>query len=152
MLPCIKVCRLEWKKAFLYASILRANHFAGSLKSQMTGLTTHVLDTANGCPAANVRLELYACASATERSLIKQTMTNHDGRCDAPLLTVDEMRTGIWELVFHVADYFRQANTPLSEPPFLDVITLRFAIADMTAHYHVPLLVSPWSYSTYRGS
>lgn len=118
----------------------------------MTGLTTHILDTANGCPAANVKVELYACPATGERTLVKQIFTNADGRSDSPLLSADEMQVGTWELVFHIADYFRQANTPLSEPPFLDVIPLRFAIADTAAHYHVPLLVSPWSYSTYRGS
>lgn len=118
----------------------------------MTGLTTHVLDTANGCPAVGVELALYACPENAPRILMKQAFTNADGRCDSPLLSADEMQTGIWELVFHTADYFQQRNTPLDAPPFLDVITLRFGIADTRAHYHVPLLVSPWSYSTYRGS
>jgi 5-hydroxyisourate hydrolase len=118
----------------------------------MTGLTTHILDTAHGCPAANVTLELYACPAGGERQRIKQLVSNADGRCDTPLLNADELKTGIWELVFHTAAYFRAQGAVLSEPPFLDVITLRFAIADTTVHYHVPLLVSPWSYSTYRGS
>lgn len=118
----------------------------------MTGLTTHILDTANGCPAAQVKLMLYACPASGEKQLIKEAISNRDGRCDTPLLTANEMQLGTWELVFHTADYFRQMNTAQSEPPFLDVITLRFSIADITAHYHVPLLVSPWSYSTYRGS
>lgn len=118
----------------------------------MTGLTTHILDTANGCPAAAVKLALYACPAAGARTLVKQATTNADGRTDAPLLDAVGMQAGVWELEFHIADYFRQANTPLDEPPFLDVITLRFGIADTTAHYHVPLLVSPRSYSTYRGS
>lgn len=118
----------------------------------MTGLTTHVLDTANGCPAAGVKLALYACPENAARILMKQACTNADGRCDSPLLSADEMQPGIWELVFHTADYFQQHHTPLDNPPFLDVITLRFGIADTSAHYHVPLLVSPWSYSTYRGS
>ena len=118
----------------------------------MTGLTTHVLDTANGCPAAGVKLSLYACPENGERSLVKQAFTNADGRCDSPLLSATDMLAGVWELVFHTADYFRQRNTALDDPPFLDVITLRFGIADTSAHYHVPLLVSPWSYSTYRGS
>ena len=118
----------------------------------MTGLTTHILDTASGCPAAKVKLALYACPPSGERQQVKQFVTNADGRTDTPLLAAEEMQLGVWELVFHMADYFQQTPTPLSDPPFLDVITLRFAIADTTAHYHVPLLVSPWSYSTYRGS
>lgn len=118
----------------------------------MGKLTTHILDTANGCPAANVTIELYALQDNGQRHLVKIVHTNADGRCDAPLLEGSAMNIGTWELVFYSADYFKTKGTALSDPPFLDVIPLRFTIADTNAHYHVPLLVSPWSYSTYRGS
>lgn len=114
-------------------------------------LTTHVLDTARGLPAAGMTIELYAVEDAT-RVLVKTVRANADGRCDDPLLRADEFRPGVWELVFHVADYFSALGFELPAPPFLDQVTLRFGIADADAHYHVPLLVSPWSYSTYRGS
>ncbi|MEZ5448700.1 MAG: hydroxyisourate hydrolase [Thiolinea sp.] len=117
----------------------------------MGKLTTHVLDTANGCPAQGIRIELYAWHDGTAR-LLKTMETNADGRCDSPLLDDSDIATGGYELIFHIADYFRNRGTPLSDPPFLNTIPIRFAIADTTAHYHVPLLVSPWSYSTYRGS
>lgn len=118
----------------------------------MGKLTTHILDTANGCPAAGVRLALYAYHADGSRTLIKETLTNADGRCDAPLLDADAMQVGNWELVFQLGDYFRAKGIVMHEPAFLDVIPLRFGIADPAAHYHVPLLASPWSYSTYRGS
>lgn len=117
----------------------------------MGKLTTHILDTANGCPASQVNIELYRYHD-NQRTLIKQTTTNHDGRCDEPLLDDNTIQTGTWELVFHMAEYFIGKGTALSDPPFLDIIPLRFNIADTSAHYHVPLLASPWSYSTYRGS
>ena len=117
----------------------------------MGKLTTHVLDTANGRPGAGVKVELYALAGDTRR-LLKTTVTNHDGRCDAPLLADDAFVTGEYELVFHAGDYFAAAGAQLPQPPFVDRVVLRFGIADAGSHYHVPLLVSPWSYSTYRGS
>ena len=85
-------------------------------------------------------------------TLIKQTVTNDDGRCDAPVLTEDEINVAIWELVFETASYFQSKGNTLAEPAFLDIVPIRFAIADVSAHYHVPLLISPWSYSTYRGT
>ncbi len=115
-------------------------------------LTTHILDTANGCPAAGVAVALYRLADDGTRTLIRQTTTNQDGRCDTPLLAGEAMQVGQWELVFRMAAYFAARGDAQSDPPFLDVIPLRFAIADPAAHYHVPLLASPWSYSTYRGS
>ena len=117
----------------------------------MGKLTTHVLDTANGRPGAGVKVELYALAGDTRR-LLKTAVTNHDGRCDAPLLADDAFATGEYELVFHAGDYFAAAGAQLPQPPFVDRVVLRFGIADAGSHYHVPLLVSPWSYSTYRGS
>ncbi|MBN9063884.1 MAG: hydroxyisourate hydrolase [Rhizobiales bacterium 65-9] len=118
----------------------------------MGRLTTHVLDTAAGGPAANLWIELFRIGPSGERELIKGVRTNADGRADEPLLAGDEFREGAYELAFHVADHFRAAGAALSHPPFLDVIPVRFHIADASGHYHVPLLVSPWSYSTYRGS
>jgi 5-hydroxyisourate hydrolase len=111
-------------------------------------LTTHVLDTARGRPAAGVRVELYAATGA--RRLLAASVTNEDGRCDAPLGA--DVPPGVYELVFHAGDYFRATGASLPEPPFLDQVQLRFGIAEGEGRYHVPLLVSPWSYSTYRGS
>ncbi|MGI9089329.1 MAG: hydroxyisourate hydrolase [Chthoniobacterales bacterium] len=108
----------------------------------MSTLSTHVLDTAHGRPAAGMKIELWS----RDRSLLLKTVTtNADGRTDAPLLGGEEMRAGNYELVFFVGDYFK-------ERAFLDQVPVRFTIADVTAKYHVPLLVSPWAYSTYRGS
>lgn len=113
-------------------------------------MSTHVLDTANGCPAKGIKLSLYRLGD--RRELIRQAMTNDDGRTDQALLQDDEAEMGHYELVFEVADYFKAKGAELDDPPFLDRITLSFAIAHADRHYHVPLLVSPWSYSTYRGS
>lgn len=118
----------------------------------MGKLTTHVLDTAHGRPGAGIRVQLFRCAAPGQRSLVEQRTTNADGRCDAPLLEDAALAAGTYELDFHAGDYFAAAGVALPEPRFLDVVTLRFGIADPAAHYHVPLLVSPWSYSTYRGS
>ena len=116
-------------------------------------LTTHVLDTANGCPAASMGIRLRLIAPETQESvLLKHTFTNADGRTDTPMLSPEEFKVGQYELVFEVDTYFRQQGLNLPEPPFLGDVTLRFGIADAESHYHVPLLVSPWSYSTYRGS
>src|SRR5689334_2447715 len=108
----------------------------------MSTLTTHVLDTARGTPAAGMTIEVW---SAEPSKLLKTVKTNADGRVDAPLLTGPEMKAGTYELIFFVGDYF-------GERRFLDRIPIRFTISDANAKYHVPLLVSPWSYSTYRGS
>ena len=116
----------------------------------MGRLTTHVLDTAHGKPGSGIEVELYALDGG--RRLLKKTRTNGDGRCDEPLLTGDAMLAGRYELVFHAGDYFAGLGVALASPRFIDVVTLAFGIADATGHYHVPLLVSPWSYSTYRGS
>ena len=115
-------------------------------------LTTHVLDTARGKPAQSVAVSLFAIEASGARRLIKATQTNADGRCDAPFPSGAEMAVGAYELVFEVAAYFRAAGVALSDPPFLDVVPIRFGIADEGAHYHVPLLISPYGYSTYRGS
>jgi 5-hydroxyisourate hydrolase len=116
-------------------------------------LTTHILDTARGCPASNVAIELWRRNPHNGvDSLLKTVYTNTDGRTQDPLLANDELLVGTYELVFIVGKYFaEQAGTTIT-PPFLDRIPVRFGISDATAHYHIPLLVSPWAYSTYRGS
>jgi len=114
-------------------------------------LSTHVLDTHAGRPAEGVKIELYEIgASAT--ALLTDAVTNADGRTDAPLLSGAPLRVGRYELRFHVGAYFAKRNLALPEPAFLDIVPIRFAIAEPEGHYHVPLLVTPWSYSTYRGS
>ncbi|MGE4369798.1 MAG: hydroxyisourate hydrolase [Burkholderiaceae bacterium] len=117
----------------------------------MGKLSTHVLDTRQGTPAAGVRIELFSVQD-NERLLLRHTETNADGRCDAPLLEGPALEKGTYELVFHAGDYFARCNVPLPDPRFVDVVTLRFGIANPAENYHVPLLVTPWSWSTYRGS
>jgi 5-hydroxyisourate hydrolase len=117
----------------------------------MGKLTTHVLDTMNGCPAAGMRVRLYSIA-AGEATLLKALTLNADGRADAPLLEGAAFGPGSYRLLFDVAAYFRARGVVLPEPPFLDAVPLDFGLADTEAHYHVPLLASPWAYSTYRGS
>lgn len=117
----------------------------------MGRLTTHILDTASGSPAAGVPIELFAL-SGDERRRIAAASTNDDGRCDAPLLEADAFQVGVYELVFHVGDYFRARGEDLPSPAFLDIVPIRFGIASPEDHYHVPLLISPYGYSTYRGS
>jgi 5-hydroxyisourate hydrolase len=117
----------------------------------MTGkLTTHVLDTAHGCPAPGIKIRLMVLAP--DARVICDAVTNADGRCDGPLLEGAAFQPGRYELVFHVGPYFAKRLVGLPDPPFLDEIVLRFGIAAADQHYHVPLLVSPYSYSTYRGS
>jgi 5-hydroxyisourate hydrolase len=112
------------------------------------GLTTHVLDVARGRPAAGVAIELWRAGA-----LVASAVTNADGRTDAPLLTA--LDAGVYELRFAVGPYFAALagdGAPVGDPPFLDVVPVVFGVADASAHHHVPLLVTPWSYSTYRGS
>ncbi len=116
----------------------------------MGRLTTHVLDTANGRPGAAMRIDLFA--ADPEKRLLVSVETNADGRPAAPLLDGPDFKAGTYELVFGAGGYFRALGTELADPPFVDDVVIRFGIADANAHYHVPLLVSPWSYSTYRGS
>ena len=118
----------------------------------LAGLTTHVLDIVRGRPARSMRVELYEFDDGGARMLIVDVPTNADGRTDKPLIGPTDARVGRFELVFHAGDYFRNQGAKLADPPFLDIVPIRFAVADPAAHYHVPLLVSPWSYSTYRGS
>lgn len=114
-------------------------------------LTTHVLDTARGCPAEGIKIALYR-VSGNAHSKIAETVTNDDGRTDAPILPAEAFRTGSYELVFFAGDYLRATGQVTQEVLFLDTIPLRFGMDDPGAHYHVPLLLSPYGYSTYRGS
>jgi 5-hydroxyisourate hydrolase len=118
----------------------------------MGGLTTHILDTAQGKPARDVRIDLYALEADGSWRHLKQVISNSDGRTDQPLLAGDEVRIGTYMLSFDIGSYFKASGLAAAELPFLDLVPLRFSIADADAHYHVPLLASPWSYSTYRGS
>ncbi|PZV10563.1 MAG: hydroxyisourate hydrolase [Leptolyngbya sp.] len=116
-------------------------------------LTTHVLDTAQGKPAANMAIELWSIDPASDqRTLLKAIATNSDGRTDSPLLSEGELKIGVYELIFAVGNYFTNQPVETTTPPFLNRVPIQFGIANIDAHYHVPLLVSPWAYSTYRGS
>jgi 5-hydroxyisourate hydrolase len=116
----------------------------------MARLSTHVLDTSKGKPAAGLKIELYKIGSSPE--YLKTVVTNQDGRTDEPLLSGETIAVGIYELIFHAGDYLRASGISLPEPAFLDDIIIRFGIAEASGHYHVPLLLSPFGYSTYRGS
>lgn len=117
----------------------------------MGRLSTHVLDTAHGCPAAGLQVRLYRL-DGEQATLVKQVTLNADGRADGPLLEGAGMAVGTWRLSFDAAAYFAARGVALPQPPFVGVVHLDFGIADSNGHYHVPLLVSPWSWSTYRGS
>jgi 5-hydroxyisourate hydrolase len=117
----------------------------------MGHLSTHVLDTAHGCPAAGMKVTLQRLEGHGTTTL-KSFALNHDGRADGALLDEKSMATGRYRLLFEVAPYFRARGMALPDPPFIDTVQLDFGIADAKGHYHVPLLVSPWSHSTYRGS
>lgn len=117
----------------------------------MARLSTHVLDTSRGVPASGVLVELFAVRDG-QRVRVAIATTNADGRTDAPLLDGDRFNTGVYELVFHAGDYLRRTSITLPDPPFLDDVIVRFGIADAGGNYHVPLLLSPYGYSTYRGS
>lgn len=117
----------------------------------MGRLTTHILDTARGSPAAGVQIDLFAVSDAGLVE-IASVSTNDDGRCDGPVLEGEAFVAGTYELHFHVGDYLRARGETLPSPAFLDVVPIRFGIASSGEHYHVPLLISPYGYSTYRGS
>ncbi len=117
----------------------------------MARISTHVLDTARGVAAHGVAVELHFIR-ASGRELVATATTNTDGRTAAPLISAERLEVGTYELTFHAGAYFRQAGHMISEPPFLDVVTLRVGIADPTGNYHVPLLIAPYGYSTYRGT
>ncbi len=121
------------------------------------GLSTHVLDTMHGCPAAGMKVELFSTEindgnDGDKATLIKSLVLNHDGRTDAPLFDNASLKVGTYRLTFDVAAYFKARGVELPEPNFLNRVSLDFGVAHVDQHYHVPLLVSPWSYSTYRGS
>ena len=117
----------------------------------MPRISTHVLDTSRGMPAAGLAVELHFVTGA-ERRLLAAVITSADGRTDAPLLDAERLPVGIYELSFHAADYFHRIGVPQQAPPFLGVIVIRIGVADPLGTYHVPLLLSPFAYSTYRGS
>jgi 5-hydroxyisourate hydrolase len=117
----------------------------------MGQLTTHVLDTMNGCPAAGMAVRLYRVVGDGPL-LLKSLRLNSDGRADAPLLAAADFSAGRYRLQFDVSGYFAARGVVLPDPPFLDQVALEFGVADAASHYHVPLLASPWAYSTYRGS
>lgn len=117
----------------------------------MGSLTTHILDTAHGCPAASVHISVRRIVDGAAQQLT-QAVTNADGRCDQPLLAGDAFTAGQYEIVFAVGPYFAAGQASADAPPFLDEVVIRFGVAHADEHYHVPLLVSPFAYSTYRGS
>ncbi len=117
----------------------------------MGRLSTHVLDASRGEPAPGVMIDLHLIQKG-ERLHLKSAKTNADGRTNEPLLSDDAIQAGVYELTFHAGDYFRAKGAELPDPPFLDQVVIRFGLADRTANYHVPLLIAPYSYSTYRGS
>jgi len=118
----------------------------------MGKLSTHVLDTAHGRPAAGVAVVLYRIEEGGARTLLREASTNADGRCDGPLLEGAALSAGRYELVFAAGDYFAAQGVAVPEPRFVDRVTIAFGVADPAQNYHVPLVVTPWSYSTYRGS
>jgi 5-hydroxyisourate hydrolase len=117
----------------------------------MARLSTHVLDVSRGIPARGMVVELHS-VTATGRRLVATSTTNDEGRTDVPLISADRIDPGTYELTFHAADYFRGTGVVLDDPPFLGQVIVRVGLADATGHYHVPLLISPYSYSIYRGS
>ncbi len=114
-------------------------------------LTTHILDTANGCPAKGVKIRLHSISDAGERTELNECITNDDGRTDSPIIAHGELKTGEYELEFFIGDYFAKRGQG-DKVRFLDVVPIRFGINEPDEHYHVPLLASPYSFSTYRGS
>ena len=113
----------------------------------MPRVSTHVLDTSLGKPAQGLAIDLHFCGKR-----VKSVVTNNEGRTDQPLISADRLETGVYELTFHAGDYFRATGVTLTAPPFLDQIVVRFGVDDPNGNYHVPLLLSPYGYSTYRGS
>ena len=141
------------KQIFAITRLRIAARVDGPGKPKVDGrLSTHVLDTVAGRPAAGVRVELRDVSDGGAGVLMKTETTNADGRTDAPLIAGQPLRIGRYELAFHIGEYFASSGAASARPPFLDVVPVRFAVAEPEGHYHVPLLASPWSYSTYRGS
>jgi 5-hydroxyisourate hydrolase len=148
----IKKCRkvLFGGRGLLAGARIMPNQ-GSKTEGAMGRLTTHVLDTARGRPAAGVRIALYRVTGNSHRK-IAETVTNSDGRTDAPMLAGDQFTAGSYELVFYAGDYLRETGQASGEVLFLDQIPIRFGVPDAGQHYHVPLLISPFAYSTYRGS
>jgi 5-hydroxyisourate hydrolase len=149
--------RLIAISALIFTTMLTASAQAQQVqpgKEMQAGtgkLSTHVLDITKGKPGASVKLALYAI-EGNQRRLLKNAVTNRDGRTDKPLLSGDEVRAGKYELVFSIGDYFAAQGVELPSPRFVDEAVIAFGIADVAQNYHVPLVVTPWAYSTYRGS
>lgn len=118
----------------------------------MGRLSTHVLDTARGVPAAGIAVRLHRLDAAGNEQLVAERVTNADGKTEPPLIANTRLVPGRYRMTFEAGDYFRRSGIALPDPPFVDLVHLHFGIAEPDGHYHVPLLVSPWSYSTYRGS
>lgn len=137
--------------AAILCAVVAATAVPAVAQSAPGRLTTHVLDTLSGKPAAGVRISFEAPQGEGWR-IIKTVTTNADGRTDQPLLAGEAMQAGRYRIVFHVGEHFARLGVPLADPPFLDRVPVEFAVADPKANYHVPLLVTPWSYATYRGS
>jgi 5-hydroxyisourate hydrolase len=123
----------------------------GAFAAGSPGLTTHMLDVASGKPAQGVRID-FSVLKGDAYNLVTTAYTNADGRTPEPLLTAETMKAGQYQLVFYIAEYFTKLGTVLPNPPFLEKAVIQFGIADAASHYHVPLLASPWSFTTYRGS
>ncbi len=123
----------------------------GAFAAGSPGLTTHMLDIASGKPAQGVRID-FSVLRGDAYSLIKTVYTNADGRTPEPLLTAETMKVGQYQLVFYIAEYFTKLGTVLPNPPFLEKAVIQFGMSDAASHYHVPILASPWSFTTYRGS
>ena len=141
------------EEVFRIAAIRLDALVKGEGRLRTTGrVSTHVLDTASGRPAAGVAVSLYEWVSDDRAALVASTVTNADGRTDVPLIGGRPVPIAAYELRFGIGDHFRRTNPGLPEPPFLDIVTLRFGVSDPEGHYHVPLVASPWSYQTYRGS
>ncbi|MGN8646086.1 hydroxyisourate hydrolase [Gracilibacillus sp. HCP3S3_G5_1] len=117
----------------------------------MTGLTTHVLDLTHGKPGGNINIDLYRIVNERKEHL-KSVVTNQDGRVNEAILTSEELTAGEYEFLFHIGEYFREQGVEQQEPSFLEMVPVRFGIPNPSAHYHVPLLISPWGYQVYRGS
>jgi 2-oxo-4-hydroxy-4-carboxy-5-ureidoimidazoline decarboxylase len=140
-------------EVFRIAALRLDQHVSAPDRLKVHGrLSTHVLDTYSGRPAAGVTIELHELSDVGEARLIEQVRTNRDGRTDAPLIHGRPIPIGHYELRFAIGDYFAELGSPVADPPFLDVVPVRFSVAEPEGHYHVPLLVTPWSYTTYRGS
>lgn len=141
------------REIFRITQLRLDQHVRGPDRLKVHGrLSTHVLDTYHGRPASGVAIEFFEVASSGESRLIWQTITNADGRTDRPLIAEQPIPISQYELRFGIGDYFARQGARLADPPFLGVVPIRFAVAEPEAHYHVPILVTPWSYSTYRGS